>query len=133
MKVTADTNILVRALTEDHRRQSKAAQALLAEADAIALTTPVLCELVWVLSRGYGIERGEIGATIRQLVDTANVLLDRPAAEAGLALLEAGGDFADGVIAHEGRWLGADLFVSFDKAAVKRLGAAGEPARLLTS
>lgn len=29
-----------------------------------------------------------------------------PAAEAGLALLEAGGDFADGVIAYEGSWLG---------------------------
>jgi len=40
--------------------------------------------------------------------------VNRPAAEAGLALLEAGGDFADGVIAHEGRWLGAEAFVSFD-------------------
>jgi predicted nucleic-acid-binding protein len=41
--------------------------------------------------------------------------VNRPAAEAGLALLDAGGDFADGVIAYEGSWLGADAFVSFDK------------------
>jgi len=46
-------------------------------------------------------------------------VVNRPAAEAGLSLLEAGGDFADGVIAYEGRWLGADTFVSFDKKAVK--------------
>jgi predicted nucleic-acid-binding protein len=29
MKITADTNLLVRALTEDHEHQSKAAQAIL--------------------------------------------------------------------------------------------------------
>jgi hypothetical protein len=31
-----------------------------------------------------------------------NVIVNRPAVEAGLALLEAGGDFADGVIVYEG-------------------------------
>jgi predicted nucleic-acid-binding protein len=133
VKITADTNVLVRALTEDHKRQSKAAQALLAEVDAIALTTAVLCELVWVLSRGYGISLKDIAKAIRQLIDSANVLVDRPAAEAGLALLEAGGDFADGVIAHEGRWLGADVFVSFDKKAVKLVESTGSAARLLPS
>jgi predicted nucleic-acid-binding protein len=51
-------------------------------------------------------------------------------AEAGLALLDAGGDFADGVIAHEGYWLGAETFVSFDKKAVKLVEASGGMARL---
>ena len=46
---------------------------------------------------------------------------NRPAIEAGLAMLDAGGDFADGVIAYEGRWLGAETFVSFDKKAVEML------------
>jgi hypothetical protein len=32
-------------------------------------------------------------------------------------MLDAGGDFADGVIAYEGKWLGAETFVSFDKKA----------------
>jgi len=58
--------------------------------------------------------------------------MNRAPAEAGLTLLEAGGDFADGAIAYEGRWLGADTFVSFDKRAVKLMAAQGEPARLLT-
>ena len=50
--------------------------------------------------------------------------------EAGLAMLDAGGDFADGVIAYEGRWLGAETFVSFDRKAVEMLAAQGVPARL---
>ncbi len=57
--------------------------------------------------------------------------MNRPAAEAGVNTLEAGGDFADGVIAHEGKWLGADSLVSFDGKAVKLMKARGEEARLL--
>jgi predicted nucleic-acid-binding protein len=60
-----------------------------------------------------------------------NVVVNRPATEAGLAMLEAGGDFADGVIAYEGRWLGADTFTSFDKKAVRLIEAQGKSARLL--
>jgi predicted nucleic-acid-binding protein len=65
------------------------------------------------------------------LLDVGNVVVDRPAAEAGIAQLESGGDFADGAIAFEGRSLGADVFVSFDQDAVKLLQARGEAARLL--
>lgn len=132
MKIVADTNVLVRAITGDDARQSKIAQKELAEAEAIALTLPALCELVWVLSRGYKIPSAEIAEAIRRLMNGANVLVNRPAAEAGLTLLEAGGDFADGVIAYEGRWLGADIFVSFDKNAVTLVEAQGESARLLS-
>jgi predicted nucleic-acid-binding protein len=46
-------------------------------------------------------------------------------------LLNASGDFADGVIAYEGNWLGGEVFVSFDKKAVKLLEAKGRPVRLL--
>ncbi len=55
----------------------------------------------------------------------------RPAVEAGLALLEAGGDFADGLIAHEGQWLGGEMFVSFDRQAVALLKTRGVAAELL--
>ena len=130
MKITADTNVLVRAVTEDHVHQSKAAQMVLKKADVVALAIPALCELVWVLSQGYKIPSGEIAEAIRRLINGANVAVNRPAAEAGLALLDAGGDFADGVIAYEGSWLGADTFVSFDKKAVKLMEAQG--ALLLT-
>lgn len=132
MKVTVDTNVLVRAITDDDERQSKAAQAELANADVVALALPALCELAWVLSRGYEIPSAAVAEAIRRLMNSANVVVNRPAAEAGLALLDAGGDFADGVIAHEGRWLSADTFISFDKKAVRLMEAQGEAVRLLS-
>jgi predicted nucleic-acid-binding protein len=42
-----------------------------------------------------------------------------------------GRDFADGVIAYECKWLGAETFVSFDKKAVATLSLAGFSARVL--
>lgn len=131
MKITADTNVLVRAVTGDHTQQSRAAQTALAKADMVALALPALCEFVWVLSQGYKIPPRDIAEAIRRLMNGANVVVNRPAAEAGLALLDAGGDFADGVIAYEGNWLGAESFVSFDKKAVKLVEAQGGTARLL--
>lgn len=57
--------------------------------------------------------------------------MNRPAVEAGLLTLAAGGDFADGVIAYEGNWLGGETFVSFDKKAIALLTAQNQSARLL--
>jgi predicted nucleic-acid-binding protein len=131
VRITADTNVLVRAMTDDDARQSRVARNVLARAEMVALTLPTLCELVWVLSRGYKIPAGEIAEGLRRLIDAANVVVNRPAAEAGLAHLEAGGDFADGAIAFEGAGLGADTFVSFDKSAVKLALAQGLNAKLL--
>ena len=132
MKITADTNVLVRAITSDDVRQSKVAEAELANADVVALALSALCELVWVLSQGYKIPSAEIAEAIRRLVNGGNVVVNRPAVEAGLALLDAGGDFADGIIAYEGSWLGAEIFSSFDKKAVKLMEAQGESVRLLS-
>jgi predicted nucleic-acid-binding protein len=129
MKITADTNVLVRALTGDHAEQSKIAELTLRKADMVALTVPTLCELVWVL-QGYKIRPGDIAETIRGLLNSANVVVNRPAVEAGLAFLDAGGDFADGAVAHEGNWLGADTFVSFDKKTVRLMEAQGKSAQL---
>jgi predicted nucleic-acid-binding protein len=58
-------------------------------------------------------------------------MTNRPAVEAGLALLEAGGDFADGVMAYEGTWLGGETFISFDKQAVELLAEQGLATQLL--
>ena len=46
-------------------------------------------------------------------------------------MLDMGSDFADGVIAYEGQWLGGEIFVSFDQKAVAALKAQGKAARLL--
>ena len=113
MKITADTNILVRALTDDDPAQSPRAQAELAQADLVAIPSVALCELVWVLTRGYRLPAATVADAIRRLLAATDVAADRRSAEAGLAMLDAGGDFADGVIAHEGAWLGSEAFVSF--------------------
>jgi predicted nucleic-acid-binding protein len=131
MKVSADTNVLVRAIADDDARQSRTAKTMLANADMVALALPALCELVWVLSQGYKVPSADIAEAIRRLIGADNVVVNRPAAEAGLAQLRAGGDFADGVIAYEGNWLGAETFVSFDKKAVKLMKARGESVHLL--
>lgn len=131
MKVTVDTNILVRAAVRDDASQAQAAAKLLQEAEVIAVSLPSLCEFVWVLRRLYRIETTDIALALEALLAAGNVAVNRPAVDAGLAILKAGGDFADGLIAYEGAWLGADTFVSFDKQAVALLRSQGHCARLL--
>jgi predicted nucleic-acid-binding protein len=118
VRITADTNVLVRALTEDDPDQSPRAQAALREAEVVAVPTPVFCELVWVLRRGYRLGAEDVADAIRRLLDSKTVAADSPSIEAGLAILEAGGDFADGAIAFEGARLGGEVYLSFDETAV---------------
>jgi predicted nucleic-acid-binding protein len=132
MKVTADTNVLIRAAVQDDLHQARRAAKILAEADPVAVPVPVLCEFVWVLRRGYRKSATDVSDAIRRLMRSPNVVMNRTAVEVGLSALDAGGDFADGVIAHEGEWLGAEEFVSFDSKAVSLLQAQGSRARLLS-
>lgn len=126
-----DTNVLVRALVRDDPAQADVAASVLTDAELIAVALPCLCEFVWVLLRVYGFQQADAASAIRALLAAANVEVNRPAVEAGLLVLDAGGDFADGVIAYEGNWLGGETFVSFDKKAVVLLTAQGQSTRLL--
>ena len=131
MKVVVDTSVLVRAAVCDDPAQTRVAAKVLTDAELIAVALPCLCEFVWVLHGVYGFSSSDAAAAIRALLAAANVEMNRPAVEAGLSVLDAGGDFADGAIAYEGSWLGGETFVSFDKQAVTRLAAQGQAARLL--
>jgi predicted nucleic-acid-binding protein len=131
MKAVVDTNILIRAVVQDDRRQAEAAARLLRNAEVVAVPLACLCEFVWVLRRVYNFGREEIFAAVDALLQARNVVVNRPAADAGLAILRAGGDFADGVIDWEGRWLGGETFVSFDKKAASLIAEQGLPTRLL--
>jgi predicted nucleic-acid-binding protein len=131
MKVAVDTNVLVRAVVRDDPVQANVAATVLTDAELIAVATPCLCEFVWVLLRVYGFQQADAAGAIRALLAAANVEVNRPAVEAGLLVLDAGGDFADGVIAYEGNWLGGETFVSFEKKAVALLTAQGQSTRLL--
>jgi predicted nucleic-acid-binding protein len=132
MKISVDTNVLARAVLNDDPAQSRAARKLLKEASLIAVPLPCLCELVWVLRQGAKLGKGDVVTAVRSLMNAGNVVVNRPAAELGLAVLDAGGDFADGAIAYEGAWLGGETFVSFDEKAVTVLSRQGEAARVLS-
>jgi predicted nucleic-acid-binding protein len=131
VRITADTNVLVRAVVADDKKQAHAAARLLKEAELIAVTLPCLCEFVWVLRRVYQLGQENISTAIEALLSADNVAVNRPAVDAGLSVLKAGGDFADGLIAYEGNWLGGDTFVSFDQQAVSLLSHQGKQAKLL--
>jgi predicted nucleic-acid-binding protein len=131
VKVAVDTNVLVRAAVRDDPEQTEVASRIMARAEMLAIALSSVCEFVWVLRRVYGYRAPRIAEAIRVLLAAENVETNRPAIDAGLAMLDAGGDFADGVIAYEGRWLGAETFVSFDRKAVETLTAQGVSARLL--
>jgi len=131
VKITADTNVLVRALVQDDPDQAQLAAEVLQQADLVAVPLPVLCELVWVLRRVYQFSCHDCVLAIQALIDSRSVVVDRPAVDLGLRLLAAGGDFADGAIAMAGRALGADTFVTFDRQATLLLQDCGEPVRAL--
>lgn len=132
MKIIVDTNVLVRVVVRDDERQARTAAKLLKEAELIAVSLPCLCEFVWVLRRVYNFAQQDISAALEALLNASNVAVNRPAADAGLAVLKEGGDFADGLIAYEGNWLGGETFVSFDKKAVSLVVKQGQQATLLT-
>jgi predicted nucleic-acid-binding protein len=126
VKITADTNVLVRALVQDDPEQARAAAELLEQAELVAVPVPVLCELVWVLRRVYQFSSAECSNAIRALISSRSVVVDRPAVELGLSLLDAGGDFADGVIAMAGSALGGERLVTFDRQAASLLERCGQ-------
>ena len=135
MRITADTNLLVRAVVEDDAAQAATARELLARATLIAVPIPVLCEFSWVLRRGYGYGADDVAAAIEAIVGVDSIVSDLPAVDAGLAALRAGGDFADGAIASQGERLGGTVFASFDRSAVDWRRASGaqaaDPAELI--
>lgn len=131
MKIIADTNILLRVFINDDPAQAQAARMSLMEADAVVIGRHAMCELAWVLRHSYKFSMNQIADLIRELQDKENVVTDRAAVEAGLAAMDAGADFADGVIAYEGRWLGGETFVSFDKKAVSAIAQQGHETRLV--
>ena len=131
MRIAADTNVLLRAAVRDDPQQAVSAANVLRTANLVAVPVAALCEFAWVMRTSYKSSALEVARSIRSLVTSPNVVTNLPAVEAGLAVLDKGGDFADGAIAYEGKWLGGEEFVSFDKEAVSLLQSQGRKARLL--
>ena len=132
MTVIVDTNVLVRASALDDPTQGRVAASLLRGPDGVCVPTTALCEYVWVLRRAYNKRPADIAASLRALIASPSVRVDQTLVDKGMEMLDAGGDFTDGVIAAEGQWLGGDEFVTFDRQAAKLLPQLGVRARDLT-
>jgi predicted nucleic-acid-binding protein len=115
VRIAIDTNVLVRFLTEDDERQTELATAAIEAADSVVVSTTVLCETVWVLSRAFKLPRREITEVLSAFIASERVEVNRLEAEAGLRYLSLGGDFADGVIRLHAERSRVDRLVTFDR------------------
>ena len=133
MKITADTNLLVRMATQDDQSQARVAFDIVSSADEVMVTLPCIVEFVWVLESVYSFTRDQVAVALHTLMRMGNVGAEALAIDAGMKVHAAGGDFADGVIAAAGVSMGADTFVSFDRKAVGRVKAIGMSAELASA
>jgi predicted nucleic-acid-binding protein len=133
MRFIADTNILLRITLRDDPDQARIAQDTLRQATLLTISLPTFCEFAWVLAQGYKQKPSQIALAIEAFLQIGIVEADRASINAGLAILNAGGDFADGVIAFEGRRAGGEIFLTFDKRAARLLSQSGTETRLLSN
>ena len=125
MNIVIDTNILIRLIVDDN--QSDTARSVFNNADSVTIPTHVFCEFIWVLRSKYSAKSNHIAQVIRDFLNAKKVICDNAEISAGLEMLEAGGDFADGVNAYSGMLMAPprSVFVSFDKQAVQLLTGRG--------
>ena len=127
-----DTNVLVRFLTADDPGQQADASALvnrLTAAEPGFVAREVAIELVWVLSRGYGLSRKRTAEILLDLLETRGLLFEdaadvqRAAAEYG----QGGPEFADRMILAAAHRAGAVPLLTFDRPLAGLPGAAVVP------
>lgn len=121
--IGVDTNVLVRYLTQDDRRQYQQAKAFLETRCTVDtpgyINVVVLCEVVWVLERVYDATNAEIIRVVSMLLQTKQLRLAHPeSVRAALRAYEQGSaDFADSLIAHLNQKAGCERTVTFDRRA----------------
>lgn len=126
MTPVVDTNVLARFIIGDDEAQEAAAIRVF-EKPLVIIPTIVFCELAWVMRYSYQRPSSDIASAIRGILKMKNVVVRAGEVQAGLQMLDAGGDFADAAIAHTGSGMakGGAVFTSFDKKAVRKLSALG--------
>lgn len=120
--IGADTNIVVRYLTQDDPIQARRVDAMLNVAfhanDAVYIDDVVLCEVIWVLEARYRYEKSEVIRAVDELLETALFTFeDRNVLSRALDAYRTGaGDFADYLIGLRNSRAGCDHTVTFDRA-----------------
>ncbi|MCW1431056.1 type II toxin-antitoxin system VapC family toxin [Novosphingobium sp. JCM 18896] len=115
-----DTNIVIRFLTADDKRQAEAARAVISGGD-IFIPTTVLLESEWVLRSAYGLTAGEIVAGLRGLAGLPGISVEEPFLLAqALTWMSEGMDFADAL--HLAKSGDCRAFLTFDQKLIKAAG-----------
>jgi predicted nucleic-acid-binding protein len=123
-----DTNVLVRYFVKDDLAQwKKAARFIAARCSSENpgfIDRIGLCELAWVLARGYGYGRADIGRLVGQLLATEELLLeDEEIVRAALQSYQGSSiEFADALMAKVNLAHGCEATATFDRRAARREG-----------
>lgn len=119
--IGVDTNVLVRYLVQDDPRQSTAASALIRSftADSSGYISMIaLVETFWVLKRSYKLSPREIARVIVDLASSEDIVVEQSELVRQAARHAAEGhDFADALIALNGRDRGCEYTATFDGRA----------------
>ena len=117
--LAADTNPLVRVVTEDDAEQSPKARRILAE-NPIFISKTVLLETEWVLRRGsYRLPKNEVLGHLRNFARLPQITLEDPMQVAqAFTWAEQGMDFADALHLAAAEREGCDAFASFDRKLI---------------
>jgi len=120
-----DTNVLIRYIVRDDPRQAEAASRLIENRctpENPGLINPVvLCEIVWVLTRGYGYDRITTARVIHRILSVREIQVNRAElAWKALRLFELGkADFSDYLIGLINQREKADTTFTFDLRAAE--------------
>lgn len=118
-----DTNVLVRYIVRDDRKQAEAATRLIESRctpdEPGLINRIVLCELVWVLSRGYGYDRLMVARVVRKVLSVQEFRVEgSDTAWRAISLFEQGkADFADYLIGLSNHDEKAETTFTFDRTA----------------
>jgi predicted nucleic-acid-binding protein len=118
-----DSNVLIRYLIEDHRRQYEKARRLIrretGKGERVFVSLLVLLEVEWVLRSRYGLSKAEILAAFSALLEAADLAFeDETSVEHALySRKNSAADFADCLIEARNRRLGCRATATFDGKA----------------
>jgi len=119
-----DTNVIVRYLTQDDKKQSLVASNFiennLNEKNMGFITLITLVEVTWVLESCYNQKKADLEAVIESLLTIKQILVESTDV-VYLALRkfrEGKADFSDALILTVSEEAGCDKIVSFDKKAL---------------
>lgn len=124
--IGVDTNVLVRFLTQDDPAQARRANRVfsrMSPEEPGFISTIVLVEAFWVLTRAYKHPRDRVLMALDDLVNSEGITVqDAPQVARAITVALEGADLPDALIAVACRAAVCTEILSFDKRAKKVLG-----------